>query len=507
MSVKKLCVLLGAFVIFFAAFSPTSTAGAATDVVSVSGTVYTINLATRSITVKKADATLVTLKVNRASTLKRNGKQVKLKALMLQDQVNARYKSNRVATSLNATGPKAKSVSGKLNDALKGSGTVTIGGKTVHTTARTRISRNGKLTSLSSLTRRDILVAHVRANPLASSDKGEASDLIAEGPEDDEVHGAISAIAGSQVTITPSNGTADLTLNVTDKTMIEVNGEHAALGDLAIGMQVEAAFDPATLNAYSIEADSEGEQDDAHISGAVTAVDVGAGTLTLAPAAGDPVTLNVEASTEIEVNDVHGTLADIQVGMPARAEYDTATLLAKEIKAGEGDEDQEDAKIEGTVAAVDVGAQTIAITPSGGGADVTLQVTTETEIQVNDENGTLADIAVGVAIRAEFNPATLKAFELKVGSEDDGDGDHEGEEAEITGTVSAVDTTNATVRIAPTEGDPVTLNITEQTEIKVNGEDATLADVTVGENVKAHYDPGTLEARELEVGEHEGEGN
>jgi hypothetical protein len=66
--------------------------------------------------------------------------------------------------------------------------------------------------------------------------------------------------------------------------------------------------------------------------------------VTIAPQGGGAnVTLTVNASTEVDVNDEGGTLADLQIGMPIKAEYDTVTLLASEIEAG-GSDDSNDSE-------------------------------------------------------------------------------------------------------------------------------------------------------------------
>lgn len=495
---KPFAFALFSLLVIAAGLLGTSPVYAATDA-AVSGEINTIDLATKHITIKKNDNSTVTLKVKKATVIERNGRSVKLKALVLRDTISARYlASTLVARKLNVTGPKNQKVSGALENAVKGSGVVTIGDKTVSATVNTKISRNGSVVSLSQLTREDRVTAHIKTGAANAHSSNEALDIIADGPDEGEVHGLIAAINGNQVTVTPNNGTPDVTVNVTADTMIEVDGDHATLGDLVVGMQVEASYDPATFDAFSIEADSEGEQDDAHIHGTVAAVDTGAGTLTITPnGGGADVTLNVDASTEIEVNDVHGTLDDIQVGMPVEAEYDTQTMLAKEIKAGSGDDNHEDEEVEGTVAAVDTGANTVTITPKGGGSDITLNVTTETEIEVNGEPATIADITVGQSIKAEYDPSTLNAFEIKVG--DDDGGGHEDEHVE--GTVAAVDTDANTVTITPNEGADITLNVTEETKIEVNDESATLADVQVGEPVRAEYEVATLNAKELKVGD------
>lgn len=418
MALRSMLFGLGILLVIAFGFAPSSTAHAETDALG-SGTIRTIDLARKLVTIKKGDGSSLTVKVKATTTILRNGKTAKLKALVLVDGINVKYNAGtNTARRINASGPASTRVSGRLTNAVKGSGTVTIGDQSFVATAGTRIARNGKLVSLSELTRQDRLTAHLAsaANPAPQS--SQALDILADGPEEGEVHGLITAINGSQVTVTPDNGTPDVTINVTATTMIEINGQDATLGDLGVNMEIEARYDPSTLDAFSIEADTDGEADDGHIQGVVAAVDVGAGKLTVTPNGGGAgVTLNVDSSTEIEVNDASAALADVQVGMPIEAEYDTATMLAREIKAGSGDDNQQDQELEGTVASIDTGASTITITPKSG-PNVTLNVTPETEIEVNGEDATLADVQSSQSVRAEYDPATMNALELKVGNMD-----------------------------------------------------------------------------------------
>lgn len=396
----------------------TSFVRAETDGISVMGMIHTIDPKAKSLTIKQADNSTITLKFNKFTGMERNGKAVKIRAFTLQDSIKVRYKANLTALKFTATGPKTGKVSGTVVNAIKGTGIVTIGTKEIQTNAQTRISRNGRLVSLSRLTRQDRVIAHTQASlSNAPVNEPEAEDIIADGPEDAGVQGAITAISASQVRITPTNGAPDVTLNITNATMIEVDGESAVSGDLAVGMQVEAHYDPATFDAFDIETDSIGESDDAHVTGTVSAVDLIAGTVTIAPA---NIPLTVNAATEFEVNDTEGTLADLSVAMPIRAEYDTTTLVAQEIKAGSGDENDEDAKIEGAVAAVDEPNGTVTITPDGGGADVTLNVVAETDIKVNGEQASLASVQAAMPVRAEYDPATFNAFEIEAGTDDGG---------------------------------------------------------------------------------------
>lgn len=462
----------------------------------VTGVINTIDPVAKTLNIKLANGTSVTVSVARRALIRRNSVPTNLEGLVLRDNITAKYRSvNLVAIVLDATGPAVQSISGGVNDLNMSSGVLTVGSESVQTTANTKISRNGLVVSLSKITKHDAVVVHIPTASAVAGSAATASSVVASGPTEDEVHGAISAITGSNVTITPTNGASPVTVVVTANTHIELDGQTVGLADLQVGMQVEAHYDPITFEAFVIDADSLGQADDAKIHGLVAAVGLDAGTLTITPDGGGAnVTLIVNAATEIEVNGEDATLAEVQVGMPVRAEYDSSTLVAEEVKAGSGEDDDDndgDAHVNGIVAAVT--ATSVTITPEGGGANITLTVDASTEIEVNDEDATLADIHVGDPIKAEYFISTLVAKELEVGNNSGNDN-----EVETTGTVAAVSST--TVTINPSNGSPpITLTVNSSTEIEVEDEPGTIADIHVGDHVKAKYDSTTLVATKIEV--------
>lgn len=511
---RKFLALLGAVALVFFGLLSGAAAHADTEAATLKGEILTLDLKAKTVQVLKSDNSIVSVTFSKKTEIARNGKAAKIKTVMLRDAIQVKYEAGAPATKFTLTGPTSKKLAGKLSDASQGQGELVVNGKHILATAQTRIVRNGQVASLSSLTRSDTVVAHVKAGGTEAA-SGDAFDVISNGPEDDELHGTISAIAGAQVTISPTNGTGDVTLNITDTTMIEVDGEDAALADLAVGMEMEAHYDPITMNAFVIETDSHDEDDDGEITGTVTAIDLDAGTITITPTASESVTLTVDAATEIKVNGDCGGLQDITVGIAVKAEYDTVTLRAKEIKAGDdfgghgngGGHDgngDEDTKVEGVIAAIDVDAATVTITPNGGGEALVLNVTADSELEVNDHDGSIQDLVVGQAVRVEYFADTNNIAQLKV--EGDGGDDHQGEDGHVTGTVTAVDLDAATVTIEPDgDGAVVTLNVTGETEIKINGEHASLSDVEINAHVKAEYDAVTNNASEIKIGDnHDG---
>src|SRR3989304_9103345 len=72
--------------------------------------------------------------------------------------------------------------------------------------------------------------------------------------------------------------------------------------------------------------------------------------------------------------------------------------------------------------------------------------------------------------------------------------------AQVSGTITVIDTAGKKVTITPAQGTEVVLTVTDATEIDVPGKkDATLADLKVGDRAKAKYDEAKKEALEIEV--------
>jgi len=299
---------------------------------SITGTIYTIDVAKKNVTIKTDVGTSVKLAIGRSTLITRNGVPSSLPGLTLHDSITGQYRVSRLtATVLTASGPAVTAASGKASSVSSASGALSIGSQQLQTNANTRISRNGQIVALRKITLSDSLVAHVAMGTNV------ALDVLADGPDESEVQGIISAIVGSNVTITPDDGSAAVTIVVGTGTVIEVNDTAGTLADLQVGQAVDAEYDPTTLVAFSIDVNNESEE--VEVQGTVAGVDTTAGTVTIAPLGGGPnITLVVNASTEIEVNGEGATLADIQIGMPIQAEYDSATLVATQIEAGGADD-------------------------------------------------------------------------------------------------------------------------------------------------------------------------
>ena len=387
------------------------------------GAVVAIDLAKSQVTLRQANGKALVVGVRPGTTLLRNAQPVRLPRLTLFDTADVTFRSNdRVATRFDSSGPRLQPVAGPLQSLRIGAGTIRVGGRDLRLDAASKISRNGQAASLSEISPSDQVVAHT------SPGDDRARDLLASGRRLDEIHGTLQTVSAAAIVILPANGTSALTLGLDARTAIELEHRSVPVSALRPGQRVEAHFDPKTRVATAVEAESDGEQEDAHVTGTVAGVNPSTGSLTITPAGGgSAITLRVVASTEIEVDGEHGKLADVQVGMPVRAEFDLASLEASEVNAGRddaGEDENEDAHFEGTISALDPG--TITLSAKSGAGSVTLKITAATRIEVDDEAGTIADLHVGDEAKAEFLVATLVAKEIEV--EDESGDDHGGDD-------------------------------------------------------------------------------
>jgi Cu/Ag efflux protein CusF len=361
-TVTVLFVLL----VFGLAVSDLEAKGKGPKLSSLDGTLYMVDTKAGTVTLKDGGGGLTNLKVGRKSKVLRNNRKSTLSGLALGDQVRALYDNSHNAQQLGATGPVVSTVQGGVGNVASSTGVVQIKtgqtAKNAQTSSQTRVVRNGKIVSLKSLTLRDRVTAHLApGGSLVSRVEGadDAVDLQAEGPEEAEVKGTITAIdtVANTITVTPEEG-PEVTVNVTADTLIEVESESEGEGDgegegegdgevtadsvtindFTEGLFVEVVYDPVTLNAFRIEVQDEAAE--GYAEGPITAIDPLAGTVTI-DCYGTPVTVIVNASTEIKRNDETVTLADLQIGDEAMAEYNTVTMIAKEIEveseSGEGE--------------------------------------------------------------------------------------------------------------------------------------------------------------------------
>jgi hypothetical protein len=481
---------LAALALTLLAAAPASAATTA-----VQGTITSLSSTARTVTVRSAAGTQSILRTNAASKLSRNGASVSLADLALRDTVSVRFDAASASVlDLRASGPAVQTVRGVLAGVTangNGLSVVTLhGARAFRLGSTSLITRNGRPASADDLRRGDALLIHATL----AAGVAVAKDVAADGPDEDEVEGTITAISGKDVTITPEGGTA-VTVHVDDHTSIALcdhGCQAATLADLAVNQQAEAEFDPVSLIATRIKARAP-EHETNRVRGTISAVDTTAKTLTVHPATGSDVTVTVDSSTRISLDDAPAALGDLTVGTSVEVAFDPATLVASKIVAGgengNGGGHAHQRQVEGRVTAI--AADTLTVAPERG-APVALKLDATTQYFLRGKPAMHDDVKVGDHVHVSFDVTTSLAKTVR----DQGASTHP-ELSNISGKVSAVSASSITIH--PEHGADATLKIDSTTLIFVQGHTAAATDIVVGNGAEAKFDPATLVAKVIRV--------
>ena len=163
---------------------------------------------------------------------------------------------------------------------------------------------------------------------------------------------------------------------------------------------------------------------------------------------------------------------------------------------------QDPARARGVIRAVDLSAGTVTI-HTRDDQTIVLRTNDRTQITRNGERAMLEDLQQGDRASALYDPSTMLAAQI----------DARGEAAtalvRVEGVIAAVDTGASTVTIdpirpattsgaAPTAlGDPVTLHVSANTSITLDGRPARLGDLKRGFSAGASYNPDNFEAARI----------
>ncbi|MGE5233119.1 MAG: DUF5666 domain-containing protein [Acidobacteriota bacterium] len=483
-----------------AVFLALAVPGFARTVRTLNGTIATVSPATASLKVTTG-AGLVTLNVVRSTRLTRNGKAVALPGLAPRDTLRARVDMrSKVVVSLAASGPALVTVRGRVATIDPAGQSLTVsapgGSRSFVITAQTIVSRNGSISTLGKITQQDIVTVHVaatnsRASSSGSSSSSTATDVEADGPEEANVEGTISAINGTDVTIHPQHG-SDVTVHTDSSTTITLDDASATFADLAVGQRAEAEYDPVSFDAFSIHAES-AETQHQEVVGTVAAVDTTAMTITINPAnGGTAITLNVTSNTQITLDDQTATLDQIVQGDHASAQYDSSMNALQIEASSQGGDPHSSGEVEGIASGAS--ATGLTVTPEHGAA-VTVTIDSTTQIELGDNHaGTAADIHDGDRVHVRYDTTTMLAQWIEV----QGPETPPPTQAEVEGIASGVSASGLTV--TPEEGTAVTLTIDSTTQIELgDGQTGTAADIHDGDRVQARYDTTTMLASRIEV--------
>jgi hypothetical protein len=148
-------------------------------------------------------------------------------------------------------------------------------------------------------------------------------------------------------------------------------------------------------------------------------------------------------------------------------------------------------ELEGLVSAVDPAAGTLDIASEHGGSTVQLKVDANTVITREDAAATLADLQFGDKVEARYASATMLASSIKAETDDDVD--------EFEGVISAFDATAGTITITPEDGGAdVTITTDAATVFMFDDSPGSFADMQVGMEIEAKFDPTSLLASYVE---------
>lgn len=151
----------------------------------------------------------------------------------------------------------------------------------------------------------------------------------------------------------------------------------------------------------------------AALQGILKNVDSANGQITIVTKDGKTVTLDIATDTEVAADGTNSTVASLEPGATVEIKVKNDGKVASQIKA-------QQAEIEGVITAI-VGDNVTIETEKGRQA--TIHVTADTRIELDDDDfpGTLAGLAVGMAVEAKYSPSTGNTFKIEAGKDEDED--------------------------------------------------------------------------------------
>ncbi len=176
----------------------------------------------------------------------------------------------------------------------------------------------------------------------------DANDAVTSlSPSTAKVEGIVVSVDTDALTVTieSENGIV-FTVNVAPSTEIEVEKPGSSttlLADISAGMEVEVKYNPETLIASKIEAETieDDEDRDREIEGVVSAIDNAAVTISVVDDNGGELTFFIVPSTEID-NEGPATFSAIQIGDRVEVEYVPQTMVVLEIEIEEAEEPEDE---------------------------------------------------------------------------------------------------------------------------------------------------------------------
>jgi hypothetical protein len=121
------------------------------------------------------------------------------------------------------------------------------------------------------------------------------------------------------------------------------------------------------------------------------------------------------------------------------------------------------------------------------GKTVTIKIADNTVVVTPSANETIGNLAPGASVEIKIEKGKGVARQI------------EAKQAKVSGNITGIVSGNVTIQ--PEKGNPVTVLVTDNTRIELEDDDvrSTLADLQVGLDVEAKYDPTTKQAFKIEL--------
>ncbi len=316
---------------------------------------------------------------------------------------------------------------------------------------------------------------------------GRSAEKVRETVDLRKVQGLIESydpVTGQLVILT--EGGASVTVTVVAATQVKIGDAAATTADIHPQDRVVVKFNPQTGEAVTVQLKIEAE-----VKGSISAVDAGAGALTLQLADGATITLRLAAGARIEINDQPAGVASLTVGMVVEVEYNPRNLEIGLLEA------KLVTQLELIIDSVDLQAGTL-VGHTTSGRSVTVRVVGVSRVEAKGAVSSLQGLQPGMQIHVEINPVTGEALTIKVASKKGERKEPERLESEVRGLVVRVDLSAQRLTVQLPAKSELTVTITATTEMTVGGQVATLASFKEGDSVRIEFDPQTKIALEIE---------
>ncbi|MFN3653636.1 MAG: hypothetical protein ACK47B_28995 [Armatimonadota bacterium] len=239
---------------------------------------------------------------------------------------------------------------------------------------------------------------------------------------------------------------------------------------------------PAALLCLAVP--SEARPRFGRVQGTISAVSVVPATVTITPAAGADVVLNVSTSTKVIADDERGSLADLVVGADARAKYELRTGNALQIHLDEPDTEVEATGVV-TAASFDelTGTGQVSIDTNNDPtiAELNLTVDSATELRLGRLPLATEDVGllVGLTVETEYDNVTFVAQKIHAELED-------ADVLSATGTVESVDSVEGTLTVN-VNGESVLFDLADGAEVKLRGRIVPLSTLEGADQVTVQF--------------------